>query len=58
MNFIKLLLKQALCEHDFGVQYLDVKFTVDRDDMVNHWVCRCKKCGKYTRVEARRRMVL
>lgn len=55
---LKKLLKQALCEHDFGVQYLDVKFTVDRDDMVNHWVCRCKKCGKYTRVEARRRMVL
>lgn len=48
------VVKQAFCEHEFEVLYLDSKFRVENEVHVHQWVCRCKKCGKDIRVDSSR----
>lgn len=47
-------IKQAFCNHEFEVLYLDKRFYMENSIPVRHWVCRCKKCNKIERIESRR----
>ena len=50
MSKILKAIRQAFCEHEFHTLYLDSRFHTEREALVHHWVCKCKKCGKIIRV--------